>query len=761
MPRSHPPSPDLSLRHLPDISDTSTMPDFSDASFQIPRAGPSTDLLLADESMNFFGNDDTLSTPVRPIKLRNDAPLTLAELTPRSRPARIAPVRSSLRPRPGIPTPRRPAVAMNLAAALSEEFSPLRDTSFQIPVAVMGSDNLLDDDTSLAFGGADTTVTEAISSHEAQPQPPTLDQLSPKRSRMSPPPHLPSRSSTPLAPPEPHPGAHDNSDELGADQASPTFAIRRDTVRAQQPEMASPVHLSKAEAQVLSAEATDPSATKKAKARPVLSNQRKELTQGDKVRRKRAVIGGGITKATKPKLPRSTLVRGVTAVAKTAKDTSQRPRGAPVVHHALGENAAGPSRSVARCAETKEDSNSTGVRPTGGLAATLMSLGQRYMQETTRSEERDMNEDQAAAAASAASAASAPALSSLNASPEENRDLDHDRRLSLSQVSAQIAETPAPAHPVPGSPARPLSPTHPPIKRSTSAVPELSAARRKRSRTTPAPAASVHDFSSRQPSKAHTLQPSRAKNAAASATASSSQVGHRSVDPHANADIRAPSRSRSATRQLTDASSAPAASSSAGRSLDPRRSQRENVPERHVAQPQEGPIERYAPRSGLLSTYEKPHVALPAAKPTKPIEFHFQSDTRAEARKAELDKSSGDAASSTLRRSRRAPLPVPDFKALHAAQESLFASRREHIVPTVPLELELYTDVRAREREKFEEARRAREHELELQTEERRRLRELEEEKEIKELRKRAVPRANEIPDWYADAPKKAGKTKM
>ena len=46
--------------------------------------------------------------------------------------------------------------------------------------------------------------------------------------------------------------------------------------------------------------------------------------------------------------------------------------------------------------------------------------------------------------------------------------------------------------------------------------------------------------------------------------------------------------------------------------------------------------------------------------------------------------------------------------------------------------------------------------ELERQAEERRRQRELEEEAEVRELRRRAVPKANEVPEWYAFAPKKA-----
>lgn len=99
--------------------------------------------------------------------------------------------------------------------------------------------------------------------------------------------------------------------------------------------------------------------------------------------------------------------------------------------------------------------------------------------------------------------------------------------------------------------------------------------------------------------------------------------------------------------------------------------------------------------------------------------------------------------------------PIPDFKALHAAHESTMAQRRAEVHRTVPVGFDFATDARAQDRERFEEARRARERELERQAEERRRERELEEEAEIKELRRRAVPKANEVPEWYAFAPKR------
>ena len=115
-------------------------------------------------------------------------------------------------------------------------------------------------------------------------------------------------------------------------------------------------------------------------------------------------------------------------------------------------------------------------------------------------------------------------------------------------------------------------------------------------------------------------------------------------------------------------------------------------------------------------------------------------------------------ASTSLRRTQgHMSHPIPDFKALHAMQQSVLSQRRRaEVHPTVPVEFGLATEARAAERERFEAARRAREAEAEALAAEARRQRELEEEAEVRELRRRAVPRANEVPEWYALAPKKA-----
>lgn len=102
--------------------------------------------------------------------------------------------------------------------------------------------------------------------------------------------------------------------------------------------------------------------------------------------------------------------------------------------------------------------------------------------------------------------------------------------------------------------------------------------------------------------------------------------------------------------------------------------------------------------------------------------------------------------------------PPPDFKAQHSLLESSRAQRKENIAPTLPVSFDLHTDMRAREREKFNESVKEKEREMELEREAKRREREEQEEQEVRELRRRAIPRANVVPEWYKDAPRRKGK---
>lgn len=146
-------------------------------------------------------------------------------------------------------------------------------------------------------------------------------------------------------------------------------------------------------------------------------------------------------------------------------------------------------------------------------------------------------------------------------------------------------------------------------------------------------------------------------------------------------------------------------------------------------------------------------MVIDPVNPTKPVAFNFSLDARMEARKAELERPS------TSQQKHQNPTPVPDFKTLHAAHEAELAHRKENITPVYPLPIELKTDVRAKERERFDERMRIKERELERAMEERRREQEANEQKEIREFRKRAVPKAHTVPVWYNEAPKRKGGT--
>lgn len=99
--------------------------------------------------------------------------------------------------------------------------------------------------------------------------------------------------------------------------------------------------------------------------------------------------------------------------------------------------------------------------------------------------------------------------------------------------------------------------------------------------------------------------------------------------------------------------------------------------------------------------------------------------------------------------------PAPNFKAIHAALDASVAQRKENIQPTVPLAMRWETESRMQERKKFDERVREKEQEKEKENEERKRHREAEQEREVKELRKKMVVKAHEVPEWYNTRPKK------
>ncbi|KZV71024.1 hypothetical protein PENSPDRAFT_752151 [Peniophora sp. CONT] len=157
---------------------------------------------------------------------------------------------------------------------------------------------------------------------------------------------------------------------------------------------------------------------------------------------------------------------------------------------------------------------------------------------------------------------------------------------------------------------------------------------------------------------------------------------------------------------------------------------------------------------GLASSGESKK---PTQRLTKPVEFHFKVESRLSARKpSDGQDAPGNAAAS---RSASKDPSIPDFAARHALEAERTNARKERIAPTVPHSPEFTVEARLREREKFEEGRRAREAEIEQQREQMRLEREREEEAEMRRLRKLAVPKANAVPEWYAQAPKKGSRS--
>ncbi|KAF5345100.1 hypothetical protein D9757_014900 [Collybiopsis confluens] len=145
-------------------------------------------------------------------------------------------------------------------------------------------------------------------------------------------------------------------------------------------------------------------------------------------------------------------------------------------------------------------------------------------------------------------------------------------------------------------------------------------------------------------------------------------------------------------------------------------------------------------------------------RPTRPIEFNFQSDKRIERRIASSSTSSTyeeQPGGKQKKKKLHTPYTIPDFSASHAAQSALLSSIKGQVVPVLPLPVELHTDARARERIKFNERIQEKEAEVEHALKERQRQRAEEEEKEIKEHRKKAVPKAHAVPEWYKDAPRR------
>ncbi|KAG2022432.1 hypothetical protein CC2G_000179 [Coprinopsis cinerea AmutBmut pab1-1] len=134
---------------------------------------------------------------------------------------------------------------------------------------------------------------------------------------------------------------------------------------------------------------------------------------------------------------------------------------------------------------------------------------------------------------------------------------------------------------------------------------------------------------------------------------------------------------------------------------------------------------------------------------TIPHEFNFHVDARLEARNRESQQSDRLGGSSKANKKKGS---IPDFK---ARREAELPHRKENIQPVVPQPFKFELDSRLKERAKFEEMIREKELQRHRELEQKRREREEEEEREIRELRRKLIPKANEVPEWYKDAPKK------
>ncbi|KAJ3727138.1 hypothetical protein C8R42DRAFT_658765 [Lentinula raphanica] len=143
------------------------------------------------------------------------------------------------------------------------------------------------------------------------------------------------------------------------------------------------------------------------------------------------------------------------------------------------------------------------------------------------------------------------------------------------------------------------------------------------------------------------------------------------------------------------------------------------------------------------------------SQPTRPVGFSFGSDMRIEARKNTRSSAQDHEEEPRKKRRLHTAYTVPDFQASHSAQDALLTSLKGQIKPVVPLPVEMHTDARARERSKFDEQVREKELQASRALEEKKRQQAEEEEREIKEQRKKTIPKAHAVPDWYKDAPRR------
>lgn len=170
----------MDFRRRPPVSDMSTPRIMSSTSFQIPNSFGSTSQMLLDNDCDDFlaDMDPTLDTPVPSTsrKSRNANPLTLAELTPRTRRSKPT-LRYTPSPQKSrIPSPLKQTTARGRSVAMDDTPSPPKspplDASFQIPR--MGNDMsqllMIEDEPGLLSSASDYSFLNSTASASSSMQ---------------------------------------------------------------------------------------------------------------------------------------------------------------------------------------------------------------------------------------------------------------------------------------------------------------------------------------------------------------------------------------------------------------------------------------------------------------------------------------------------------------------------------------------------------------------------------------------------------------
>ncbi|KAF8167217.1 hypothetical protein B0H34DRAFT_680868 [Crassisporium funariophilum] len=677
---------ELSLRHLPDVSDNSF-------SFQIPGTVPN-DYLLAEDDADFFRGADALaSPPITTTRL-----LTLSQLTPRPMPETSAP-QNSKKPR-SFPT-------------LSYDHT-----------------------------NHDTMPTKEIAAEA------TIPKLEP------------SKPSNKKGVSKPWPKTITPSALcLPAAEGSPSGA-RLDSIRAELDLLSDELHASPSTVSIVTVLERPKGIRRKSIERRQLQS-REEKREKSNQRNKQKVIEGGITKTRgTSRLTKEVLNAGDEIPNRqtySIPPSSQQPRPVPVAD-----------------ADVSAADTSISSLGQGGVAERLVMYSQKFISSFglfNSDRSMDANDNQHPCE-----------MQDLNIGTDakfvrrETAD-DNERPLTLSQLSPRKCTSRAPTPtPTPPPDDVPKSPVRPSLKRPVFVASEIQH-QHKRSKTS-APSAALttaqqlaESVINKKPQLPATKKHPRPKP---------NLPGSSSNSRPFNGDIR-----KTKARVNGTAKQAPVfkpgkfglngynerepatlgAPSSASSSSCTTRSRNKISRQEHKDRIEPVKLsssstdkEKRAASASTSKISAKPVLHAPLVS-TKPFEFNFHTDARIETHKSDKGKTiMKESQGEKEQPHARHHIVIPDFKALHAAQEAKLALRKENITPVVSLPIRWETDLRVKERQKFDERMREKEREQERLMEVKRSEREEQEERELRELRKKAIPKAHEVPEWYKEAPKKKDK---